>query len=212
MRRLLFVFLMGLALSGCSLLGPQKTPSITTYTLSVAKIRDRVAHDHKITLLVSAPTAAAGYDSRKMIYTRKPYELSEFALNQWAAPPAEMLEPIVVQKLRDTGYFHAVISTAFSTQREYLLKMNLIELRQDFTVNPSRIRLALQAELIDAKESRVINTRTFTCSIPTPQNTPYNGVVAANRAVEVLLSQVAQFCVRSLTPQNQPLLDLPKPQ
>lgn len=211
MRQRLIVLLLGFTLAGCNLLGPQKTPSTTTYTLAVAKIRDRVLHDHKITLLVSPPTAAAGYDTRKMIYTQKPYELSEFALNQWAAPPAEMLESILLQKLGDTGYFHAVISTAFSTQREYLLKTNLIELRQDFTVNPSRIRLALQAELIDAKESRVINTRTFTCSMPSPKNTPYDGVVAANRAVEFLLSQVAQFCVRSLTPQDQSLLDLPKP-
>ncbi len=207
-----FLLLMGmLSISGCNMLGPQEVASTTTYTLSVPHIQNTNVHDHKITLLVNSPTATPGFDSRKMIYTKTRYELSEFARHQWAAPPAEMLEPVLIQKLRDTGYFHAVINSAFAVQRDYVLKTHLIEMRQDFTVKPSRLRIAMQAELIDTKESRVVNACTFTCSMPAPQNTPYSGVVAANRAVNTILSQVAEFSVKALFPQKRVELQLPKP-
>jgi cholesterol transport system auxiliary component len=183
---------------GCSLLGPQDVPSTATYTLSMAKVRETPMPDQKITLLVNTPTASAGYDSRKMIYTKKRYELSDFARNQWAATPAEMLEPILIQKLRNTGYFHAVIHNDNLVSRRLILRTHLIELQQDFTVTPSQIKLALQAELINVIENKVINTHTFTCSMPARENTPYSGVLAANRAVDKLLSQIAEFCVRSI--------------
>jgi cholesterol transport system auxiliary component len=194
----LFLIMSFVALSSCSLLGPQKTPTVTTYTLSISKIHTVPVHDHKITLLVNTPTAAAGYDSRKMIYTKRPYELSEFALNQWAAPPAEMLETILVQKLNDTGRFHAIISNAYSANRQFILRTHLIELRQNFTVKPSQIQLSLQAELINAQDSKVINTGTFATSVPAVQNTPYGGVLAANKAADRLLNQIAEFCLHSL--------------
>ena len=197
---LLFLSLVGVG--GCNFLGPQQLPSTTTYTLSAAKVRETPAQDHKITLLVNIPTASAGYDTRKMIYTQKPYELSDFSRNQWAAPPAEMLEPILIQKLRDTGYFHAVVNNAYSVNRQLILRTHLIELRQDFTVTPSRVRIALQAELINSDDNKVINSHTFTCSMPAPKNTPYSGVLAANKAVDKLLSQIAQFCVHSVKTQS----------
>lgn len=194
----LLLLLSLLGVGGCNFLGPQQLPSTTTYTLSAAKVRETPAQDHKITLLVNTPTASAGYDTRKMIYTQKPYELSDFSRNQWAAPPAEMLEPILIQKLRDTGYFHAVVNNAYSVNRQLILRTHLIELRQDFTVTPSRVQLAMQAELINPTDNKVINSHTFTCSMPAPKNTPYSGVLAANKAVDRLLNQIAQFCVQSV--------------
>ncbi len=184
--------------ASCSFLGPQNIPEVTTYTIAVPKTQPSFSSAQKITLMVSTPTAGAGYDSRKMIYTNKPYELASFAKSQWAATPAEMLEPILIQKLRDTGYFHAVVSNAFSTSRQVFLRTHLIELRQDFTQNPSRIILSLQVEIINAEDGRVINAKTFTSSVLTAENTPYSGVVAANRAVDRLASEIALFSLSSL--------------
>src|SRR5690348_12647625 len=104
MKQLFIVLSYSIFMSSCSLLSPQKTPEISTYTLSA---HPRVSHattstTKKITLIVNTPIAVTGYDSRKMIYSKKPFELNQFALNQWAAPPAEMIHPMLVQKLRET--------------------------------------------------------------------------------------------------------------
>lgn len=192
----LIIAIFGLA--SCSFLGPQNVPEVTTYTLALPKTQPHFTSAPKLTLMVSTPTAGPGYDSRKMIYTNKTYELSAFVKSQWAATPAEMLEPILIQKLRDTGYFHAVVSNAFSSSRQVFLRTHLLELRQDFTQNPSRVSLALQAEIINAEDSRVINSKTFSTSVLASENTPYSGVVAANRAVERLVSEIALFSLSSL--------------
>ena len=207
--RLLLLLASLLGLGGCSLLGPQNVPEVSTYTLAVERIHSPVSSHQKITLAVNTPTAGAGYDTRKMIFTNRPYELGEFARSQWAAPPAEMIEPILIQKLRDTGRFHAVVMNAFSTNKQLSLRTHLIELRQDFTVKPSQVKVAIQAELINANDNKVINSRTFTTSISAPENTPYSGVVAANKAVDWLLTQIAEFSVRSLNSAQHESADSP---
>ena len=195
----LFLLMLGLlTLGGCSLFGPQNVPEVSTYTLAVQRVHSHSPSTHKTTLLVNTPTATAGYDSRKMIFTNKPYELGQFARSQWTAPPGEMLEPMLIQKLRDTGYFHAVVSNAYTTNRQLMLRTHLIELRQDFTVKPSQLRLAIQAELVNSDDNKVINSQTFTIAMPAYENTPYSGVVAANKAVDRLLTQIAQFSLKSL--------------
>jgi cholesterol transport system auxiliary component len=200
----IILFVGATTLSGCNFLGPQAQPRMSTYTLSATasttktQVADTPTAQPKITLLVTSPTAAAGYESRHMLYTDKPLQLSEFAQNQWAAPPAEMLEPLLVQKLRDTAYFHAVTSHSLAGSRDYILRTHLIELRQDFTLKPSRIQLTLQAELISAVDNRIVRAKTFTTTIPAEENTPYAGVLAANYAINQLLTQIAQFCVQSI--------------
>ncbi len=187
-------------LSGCNFLSPQKTPTISTYHFKI-KERHYQAQTHqkdKITLIINTPTAVAGFDTRKMIYTKKPYELNEFALNQWVAPPAEMLQPILAQKLRDTGQFHAIMSHAYGSNRQFLLKTHLIELQQNFIKQPSQIQMTIQAELINADNNKVVSTRTFSTIQTAPQNSPYGGVVAANKAVDIILNQITEFTVRSL--------------
>lgn len=187
-------------ISGCSFLSPQKTPNISNYAFSntFRHYHAPVHKKNKITVIINTPTAAAGFDTRKMIYTKKPYELSEFALNQWSAPPAEMLQPLLVQKLRDTGRFHAIMSHAYGTNREFILKTHLIELKQNFATNPSKIQITVQAEIINSNDNKVISTHTFNITQKTHQNTPYGGVVAANQAVDLILNQITEFTVRSL--------------
>ncbi|MDQ2995113.1 MAG: ABC-type transport auxiliary lipoprotein family protein, partial [Pseudomonadota bacterium] len=190
-------------LTGCSsLLGPQEQPATSTYTLSIPRIHNVPPANKPLTLMVTTPTASSGYTSKKMIYNQLPYELSSYSRNEWAGPPAEMLEPLLIQKLRDTGYFHAVVTTPFFANRELVLKTHLLELRQDFTTKPSRIILAVQVELINNRTEHVINSHTFSCSIPTHCNTPYGGVQTANQAANIVLDKVAHFAVESLQEVN----------
>ncbi len=206
MKQILISLICLIFVSSCSLLSPQKTPDISTYTLSS---HNRVYHatTHKlkeITLIVNTPTAVTGYDSRKMIYSKKRYELNHFALNQWAAPPAEMIHPILVQKLRDTGRFNAVMSNEYNSNPQFVLRVHLIELQQNFAVQPSQVQLKIQAEILTTQDNKVIRAQTFITSIIAPQNTPYGGVLAANKAVDYVLNQITEFTLHSLNPEPSP--------
>lgn len=189
-------------MSACSVLGPIDTPDVHTYQLRSGHFSNRPAYGKKITLMLSTITASPGYQTKNMIYNRKPFELSSFTKNEWAGPPAEMLQPMIMQCLRSTGYFHAVIAPPVSADRNLRLNVNLIELRQDFTCKPSRVRMAIQAELIDDASDKVINSRVFSTSVATKSDTPYGGVYAANYATKYLLRQLTRFCVNTVVHKN----------
>jgi len=196
-----------LLLSAC--LGPVTPPEKTRFTIEVKSFRNPQVYS-PITLLVARPTASSGYDTRRMIYNCRPYEMKAFANNEWAGSPANLLQPVIVQSLRDTGRFRAVVAPPLSAHRDYLLKTNLVELRQDFTYQPSCLLMALQAELIDNKTRRVIASQIFSVKIPTYSNDPYGGVLAANRGTTLILNQLTRFCSRHLDRANS--LSLPKPE
>lgn len=187
-----------------------KTPNKTTYTLEPGLFRSTYQARSKQTLLVSAPTASPGYETKKMLYNKKPFEISAYAKNQWAGPPAKMLQPLLIQRIRDTGYFYAVVAPPLSANKNWLLKTNLLELRQDFTRSPSCIHMAIQADIIDKSNNDVIDSKVFTTSIITTKNTPYGGVIAANEATRYLLDDIAQFCVNAMVYMNH-VAQLPTP-
>lgn len=192
-----------LSLSGCNVLGPQEQPKVVTHTISMPLPRNVPTCANPLTLMVSTPTASSGYNTKKMIYNERCYELATFTRNEWAGPPAEMIQPLLVQKLRDTGYFHAVVASPFSANRSLVLKTNLLELRQDFTLHPSHVVIALQVELINNHTEEVINSKTFARSVPTKLDTPDSGVVTINCAMNQLLNEVAQFAVSSAKAQQE---------
>lgn len=195
-----------LLLTSCAVNKPPKA----TYTLGPTHYHSQKSTQSKYTLLVSSPTASPGYDTKKMLYNKKPYEIMPFAKNQWAGPPAKMLQPLLIQAIRDTGYFHAVLAPPLSARRHWLLKTNLLELRQDFTYSPSCIHMSIQVEIIDKPNDKVVNSQVFSTQVNTFKNTPYEGVIAANKATRILLNRIADFCVNTVV-YNQEQLELPPP-
>ncbi|MCB1827745.1 MAG: membrane integrity-associated transporter subunit PqiC [Coxiellaceae bacterium] len=194
--RIATIVVISLFLTGC--FGPVKSPTVQTFTINSRPYINSVHRNKRITVMVTTPTASPGYETSQMIYNKQRYELNHFTKNKWAGPPAEMLNPLLVQALQDTGYFHAVVSTPISVDRNLRIKTNLLELRQDFTVTPSRLRMAIQVDLVNDETNKVINSRVFSTSIPTLCDTPYGGVIAANRASQALMRQIAYFTVDNL--------------
>lgn len=140
---------------------------------------------------VARPRASAGYDSARMVYVREPNELRAYARNRWAGPPARMLEPLLVEALEATGAFGAVVGPGSGLGGELRLDTELVRLEQDFSRSPSRVRLALRAALVDSASGRVLLSRRFEAEEPAPGNDPESGAAAANRAVERVLSELA---------------------
>ncbi|MGC1518375.1 MAG: ABC-type transport auxiliary lipoprotein family protein, partial [Azonexus sp.] len=146
------------------------------------------------TLVVSPPHAAAGHDSQRIIYVRDTFKLEYFAHSEWIEPPARMLAPLLVAAIERTGAFRAVVLTPSNAAGDLRLDTEIIRLQQDFRTRPSTVRFTLRATLIDQNTRRVEAWREFDNSIPAGSDEPYGGVVAANRAVQITLESLAEFC------------------
>jgi len=187
----LFIACNTILLAGCSL-KPVATSPTQMYVLNPT-IPTITAKPIKAALLVEIPKSTQAFDTMQMAYVNKPYQLTYFSYNQWADTPAQMLHPLLIQALQNTGHFHAVIATANSTQYDVTLNTRLLQLQQVFLHHPSQIQLNLRAQLINNATHHVIATQQFNITEPAPQDTPYGGVIAANKATEKLLQQITQF-------------------
>jgi len=78
-----------------------------------------------------------------------------------------------------------------------LFDTEIIRLQQDFRTRPSTVRFTLRATLIDQETRRVEAWREFDNSVPSGSEDPYGGVVAANRAVQLTLENLAGFCAEA---------------
>ncbi|WP_019217992.1 ABC-type transport auxiliary lipoprotein family protein [Legionella tunisiensis] len=197
---LILLFCVQCLLTACS---PIKTPVTNQYKLeafSNKQLASNVAHQS--ILVTTTPDSVAGYQTEQMLYIQKPFELSSFANNAWINPPADMLFPLIVQSLQRSGYFYAVASTPHSEHTDYRLDTQLIALQQNFLRKPSVLDLVVKVTLTHVSDNRVVASKVISQHVCCPMDTPYGGVVAANRATESLTAEIANFVVFHVKQDN----------
>nr|NKB47345.1 hypothetical protein [Legionellales bacterium] len=176
-------------LTGCAALKPIDL-QLNNFALTEVATQSYARQPQPITVLVAHPIAAAGYQSKYMLYTEQPYELKVFAKNQWIAPPAKMLLPLLAESLTNSGYFAAVMIPPYVGRNDLRVETTLLQLEQAFNASPHAVRMALQVTVIDTRSRTVLTSQTLRTEVPTPQDNPAGGVAAANAVTQALLNRM----------------------
>ena len=189
-----------LSLCACSVLNPPASPPPAFHALDSAPSPTAwpvpgTAPASQLTLVVSPPQAASGFDSQRMVYLRHAHQLEYFAHNEWVDPPARMLGPLLVSAAQQTGAFAAVVLASGTAAGDLRLNTELLQLQHNFQASPSRVQLRLRAYLTDEKTRKVLASKDFSAEAAAASDTPQGGVAAANVVVQQVLTQVAQFLV-----------------
>lgn len=182
-------------LTSCSLLAPIKNETMNRYELSSIPDITPVKHSRKVNLMVAEPNVSSAYNTQQIAYTEKPYTIAYYSRNQWAENPAEMLHPLIVETLQDANYFHAVVTPPFTGRYDYLLTTQVNKLQIDMLTKPATVHLYLRLQLIKLTNNQIIATKNIEVDEPMEIATPYGGVLAANKATEHALKQIAKFCI-----------------
>lgn len=186
--------IVSIALAGCLSLSREERP-LHTFTLNLgSSAGGTTASAGKPgagILVVNVPVGQPGFDTPRMAYMQRPYEVSYYATHQWADPPARMLTPLLVQVLEQASYWRAVVPMPTSVRGDYRMDIDQVALVQDFLQKPSQVRVALRIQIIKLPEYLVLGTRLFDVAEEAPNDDAYGGVVAANRGVERLVKEVA---------------------
>ncbi|MEO8125196.1 MAG: ABC-type transport auxiliary lipoprotein family protein [Burkholderiales bacterium] len=163
----------------------------------VAPAQRAAAAVSKPTLLVNPPRAAAGFDTRHIVYLRQANQIEYFADSQWVDTPAQMLAPLIARAIERSGAFNAVLLAPTAAAGEMRLDTEVIRLQQDFGMAPSQVRFTLRAVLLDSRTRRVIAVREFDASVPAATEDATGGVAAANLAVQRVLDELAGFAAKA---------------
>jgi len=180
--------------SGCALLSPVKIETqknvLNKIPIDVPSEKTRPA-----TLLVLAPETNAIYDTTQMAYTTEAYQIGYFSQNEWAETPSQMIQPLIVQTIRNTGFFSEVVSPPHFGRHTFALRTEIQELKQDFTSDPATLQLAMRFDLSREATNKITATKELAVQEPMREKTPYAGVVVANDAMAKLLRELAKFIV-----------------
>lgn len=180
-----------IVLPSCALnVQPPKTYQLTTVSQQKANLKS-TSKD----MLVSMPQAAAGYEGINMLYKTQDYQLASFTHNIWNAPPNEMLQPLIVKSLQNSGYFRAVVPAPNPATTNLRLDVTLIKLQQNFTQKPSYVEMVVNATLTDDQTFTAVASQSFSATVPADMDNPYGGVVAANGASLQILEALTQWTV-----------------
>jgi cholesterol transport system auxiliary component len=152
------------------------------------------------TLTISTPIAAAGFGGVHIVYQRKVPELERFALNQWVDTPAQMLAPLIVRAVENSGAFRGVVRVSSAAASDFRLDTEIVRLQQNFISTPSEARLTLRAVLVNTATRRIVAAREFDASAAAASEDPRGGVEAANAAVRLVLADLAKFCTDAVVP------------
>jgi cholesterol transport system auxiliary component len=196
--RVLTASLGAMGLCACSVLGKSSSPPPAFYALDsvpITRPMPGTTPGATLTLIISPPLAASGFDSQRIVYLRDAHHLEYFAHSEWVDPPARMLGPLLVSAAQQTGAFAAVVLASGTAAGDLRLSTDILQLQHNFQSQPSRVQLTLRAYLTDEKTRRVLAWQEFHAEVPAASDTPQGGVAAANRVVQEVLTQVAQFLV-----------------
>ncbi len=190
LSRILWILFGGALLIGCS---PVKITETNLYKLNTYAIKKH--HDDKSsrTILITTTNAASAYESKQMLYMKQSFAINSFAQNAWISPPADMIFPLIIQSVQRSGNFRAVVGPTTNESADYRLDSELIELQQNFLQKPSRIQLSIKADLTDVRDGKILASKLFRYSIPTPTENPYGGVIAANQATRLFTGDLITF-------------------
>jgi len=193
-RNLLCATVVLLLCTACSIIPEPKPAALDKYLLEYTPAKVQEPRADAPVLLIAIPQAHGAYDTARIAYMQQQFGLRYYARSRWADTPARMLAPLMAEALNATGQFQALYASPGQVSANLRLDTELMRFHQDFTQQPSAMRITLRAQLIDLGTQRVIATRLFDISEAAPSEDAYGGVIAANRAVARLLEQLAAFC------------------
>jgi cholesterol transport system auxiliary component len=186
-----------LAVSNCALVPPEKAEIrkelLNTIPLDLPRKKPGTG-----TLLVFPPETRPAYDTLRIAYTTAPYQLAYFSRHEWAETPSQMLQPLLIKTLENLHFFRAVLTPPYAAPYSHALRVQVLDLTQDFTSEPAAVQLSLRLQLSEGASNRVISTKEITLREPMQKKNPESGVAAANDAVAKALREIAGFLLEKI--------------
>lgn len=186
-----------LALSGLTACTPVKVPNTASWQLKDFSQKRWPQPGARHSILVVLPEAAAGYQTSGMLYVKKPFALKPFAKHAWVDAPASMLHPLLIESLQGSGYFQVVSSISIAEPLDYRLDTQLLKLQQNFVKKPSVVEFSAKVVLSQMEKNQVLLSRIFNLEMPCTEDTPYGGVIAANKISEAFTARVTEFVIKN---------------
>ena len=205
-RLFLLSILLPFIIVSCSALLPKQTIQTAYYSLDALNLNaqrnvTQMANDNLQAIIICSPKASAGFNTRHIMYSKSPHQLAYFANSEWIDTPSNMLQPMIMLAVKNTGMFSVNLpfvsklskSTAHFASKTLRIETQIDRLLHDFSQKPSVVHLLLRVTILEHATNKVLAQRDFIEQTNAISDNPYGGVMAANQAVNIVLQKLASF-------------------
>ena len=99
--------------------------------------------------------------NQRMAYRSSPYQIKYFIFKQWAKRPSELIKDTIVHFYKNSLLFEKVIERFSTMEPDITMKVNIDALEMSHQKKNWFAHLALDIEIIDAKNEKIILTHFF---------------------------------------------------
>jgi len=182
----------------CIAAGCTKARAPRYYYLTAPPVtRQAAAQQFPVTILVGRLSAPRVLRDDRVVYGMTDVELGVDEYHRWTEPPTEMIEQLLVERLRRSGQYKSVQKISSTARGDFLLRGHLTSMNE--MDSPSGIvgRFNVQLELFDLKAGVVVWTEAYSHDEPVAKKT-VSAVVEAlqknvNGGLEQLTGNLAQY-------------------
>ncbi len=182
----------------CLAAGCVSAKSPRYYRLSLAGVATpSSASPFQVSILVGRLTAPRILRDDRVVYFMSDVEMGVDEYHRWAEPPTEMIEGLLVQRLRRSGQYKSVQRISSTARGDYLLRGHLTSLNEVDDPAGIKARFDFQLELFDQKSGSVVWTDSYSHEEPVGKKS-VTAVVeslqkSVNTGIEQLTANLAQY-------------------
>jgi ABC-type uncharacterized transport system auxiliary subunit len=151
----------------------------------------------QVSILVGRLTAPRILRDDRVVYGMSDVEMGVDEYHRWTEPPTEMIEDLLVQRLRRSGQYKSVQRISSTARGDYLLRGHLTSLNEVDQPAGIKARFNIQLELFEQKSGSVVWTGSYSHDEPVEKKS-VTAVVeslekSVNEGLEQLTANLAQY-------------------
>jgi ABC-type uncharacterized transport system auxiliary subunit len=174
-----------ICLSGCAASRPMKYYVLDPGPIPAAQ----GAPTYQVTLLVGRVSASHLFRDDRLVYGSGPVQLGVFSYDRWAEPPADLLQDLLVSKLRSTGQYRAVSSLSSNLRGDFIVRSHLWDISE--VDRPELMaRFRFEVELFDPNTRTTVWSHRYEHDEPVEGKTVNDVVVAMDKNVRAALQEI----------------------
>ena len=113
------------------------------------------------TLLIGRMTGPSLYREDQIVYSSGGESMGLYEYHRWVEPPTEMIQEILLRRLRASGQYRGVYTLRSDIHGDYLLHGRLYDFKE-ISGNPLAARVTMELELREIKTHTVVWTHFYT--------------------------------------------------
>lgn len=179
-------------LTGCDTLS-NSAPRFDFFVIEDLGTAGGAAARHDRTLLLTTGPTQALYDSDRIVFTPDGASRSYYQYSNWSERPLRRIVALAEARLAARGGFRAVAQTLSGVRGDLVLTLRLDELIHDASPQAGRMRVGIDAELVDWRTRRLVARERFARAAAVDGADARGAAAAANRAVTAVLDGLAPW-------------------